>query len=58
MMSRAAMAVVAAVFFGAVSGCTVLAEDRRTTPTDARRSECERNGGYWATASGMCKIGA
>jgi hypothetical protein len=29
-----------------------------TIPTDAQRRECERNGGYWVTASGSCKIGA
>jgi hypothetical protein len=27
-------------------------------PTDAQQRECERNGGYWVTASGYCKIGS
>jgi hypothetical protein len=58
MMSRAAIAVVAAVLFVAAGGCTVLTVAQGTVPTDAQRRECERNGGYWATSSGYCKIGA
>jgi hypothetical protein len=50
--------VVAAVFFVAAGGCTVLTVAHGTVPTDAQRRECERNGGYWATSSGYCKIGA
>lgn len=57
-MSRAGMAVVAAVLFVAVSGCTTLAQAQSTVPTNTQRRECERNGGYWATAAGMCRIGA
>jgi hypothetical protein len=56
MMSRAAMAVLAALFFGAVSGCAGLAKDQGTDPIDARRRECERKGGYWSTAADMCRI--
>ena len=26
--------------------------------TDAQQRECERNGGYWVTSSGYCKIGS
>jgi hypothetical protein len=26
--------------------------------TEGQRRECERNGGYWSTAAGMCRIGA
>jgi hypothetical protein len=44
-------------------GCTMIARAQSsppqgTTPTDAERRECERNGGYWATAAGFCRIGA
>jgi hypothetical protein len=61
MMGRTAMAVVAAVLVAAASGCTVVAgaqSAQSAAPTDAQRRECERNGGYWATSSGICKIGA
>lgn len=58
MMCRAGLAVVAAVVFVAVSASTMLAQAQGTIPTEAQRRECERNGGYWATASGICKIGA
>jgi hypothetical protein len=57
-VSRIAMAVAAAVFFGTVSGCTALPPVQNTAPTGAQRLECERNGGYWATAAGFCRIGA
>jgi hypothetical protein len=40
------MTVIAVVFFGAVSGCTVLAENQGSVPTNAQRREWERNGGY------------
>ena len=57
-MGRMGLALVAAVFFAAVTGSSVLAQAQGTIPTEAQRRECERNGGYWATASGICKIGA
>jgi hypothetical protein len=44
--AQAAMTVIAVVFFGAVSGCTVLAENQGSVPTNAQRREWERNGGY------------
>jgi hypothetical protein len=58
MMSRAEMAVMAAVLFTAASVCTMPAPAQGTVATDAQKRECERNGGYWVTASGFCKIGA
>jgi len=48
---------VAAVFFVAVSGSSMLAQAQGTIPTEAQRRECERNGGYWNTAAGFCKVG-
>jgi hypothetical protein len=57
-MSRAGMAVVAAVLLVAGSVCTTLAQTQGTVPTEAQRRECERNGGYWSTAAGICRIGA
>ena len=57
-MSRAGMAVVAAVLLVAGSVCTTLAQAQGTVPTEAQQRECERNGGYWSTAAGMCRIGA
>ena len=56
-MDRMGLALVAAVFFVAVSGSSMLARAQGTIPTEAQRRECERNGGYWATAAGFCKIG-
>ena len=56
-MGRMGLALVAAVFFVAVSGSSILAQAQGTIPTEAQRRECERNGGYWATAAGFCKIG-
>ena len=57
-MGRMGLALVAAVFFAAVSGSSMLARAQGTIPTEAQRRECERNGGYWATAAGFCKIGS
>jgi hypothetical protein len=57
-MAKVATAAVAAVFFAAVSGCTPLSPVQGSAPADAPRLECERNGGYWATAAGFCRIGA
>ena len=56
-MRRMGLALVAAVFFVAVSGSSMLAQAQGTIPTEAQRWECERNGGYWAPAAGFCKIG-
>jgi hypothetical protein len=57
MMGRAGIAVMAAVLFVALGGCAAPGA-QGTLPADAQRRECERNGGYWATASGFCRIGA
>ena len=56
-MCQAGLAVVAAVFLGPCAS-TMLAQAQGAIPTEAQRRECERNGGYWATASGMCRVGA
>jgi hypothetical protein len=57
-MGRMGLALVAAVFFVAVSGPSMLVQAQGTIPTEAQRRECERNGGYWATTAGYCRIGA
>jgi hypothetical protein len=56
-MGRMGLALVAAVFFVAVSGSSMFAQSQGTIPTEAQRRECERNGGYWDTAAGFCKVG-
>ena len=56
-MDRMGLALLAAVFFVAVSGSSMLAQAQGAIPTEAQRRECERNGGYWDTAAGFCKIG-
>jgi hypothetical protein len=56
-MGRMGLALVAAVFFVAVGGSSMLAQAQGTIPTEAQRRECERNGGYWDTAAGFCKVG-
>jgi hypothetical protein len=57
-MGRMGLALVAAVFFVAVSGSSMLAQAQGTIPTDAQRREGERNGGYWDTAAGFCRVGS
>jgi hypothetical protein len=57
-MGRMGLALVAAVFFVAVSGSSMLAQAQGTIPTEAQRRECERNGGYWDTTAGFCRIGS
>ncbi len=57
-MVRMGLALVAAVFFMVVSGASMLALAPGPMPTDMQRRECERNGGYWSTAAGFCRIGA
>jgi hypothetical protein len=52
------MAAVAAVVFVLASGLTTLAQAQGTVPTEAQRRECERNGGHWSTAAGMCRMGS
>jgi hypothetical protein len=58
-----ARVLVVASFIAAVTGgCAMAAQApphplQGTTPTDAQRRECERNGGSWATAAGFCRIG-
>jgi hypothetical protein len=57
-MIRMGLALMAAVFFVAVSGASVLVQAQGTIPTQAQRRECERNGGYWSTAAGFCRVGS
>jgi hypothetical protein len=57
-MGRMGLALVAAVFFLAVSASSMLTQAQGTTPTEAQRRECERNGGYWDTAAGFCRVGS
>lgn len=57
-MVRMGMALLAAIFFVAVIGTSMLAQAQGTIPTEAQRRECERNGGYWDTAAGFCRVGA
>ena len=47
----------ALVVFLATSGWTRLGQAQGTTSTEAQQLECQRNGGYWATAAGYCKVG-
>lgn len=56
-MATVARAVIAGLFLAALSGCTPLSAGQGQAPADPRL-ECERNGGYWATAAGFCRIGA
>ena len=58
MNGKARSAVVAGSILAAVSVWTQVMAAPAPVPTDAQRHECERNGGYWVTASGYCKIGA
>jgi hypothetical protein len=55
---RAKTVIVVTIVLAAVSGAAVVASAQGTIPTDAQRLECERNGGYWVTATGSCKIGS
>jgi hypothetical protein len=57
-MDRLALTLAAAVIFVSVSGAWALAVAQGTIPTEAQRRECERNGGYWDTAAGFCKVGS
>ncbi len=57
-MTGTRWALLTVVFLAAMGVSTILAQAQDTVPTEAQRRECERNGGYWATASGMCRIGA
>jgi hypothetical protein len=57
-MGRMGLALVAAVFFAAVNGSSMLAQAQGTIPTEAQRRECERNGGYWDTTAGFCRVGS
>jgi hypothetical protein len=41
-----------------VAALFVLALGVATAGAQAPERECERNGGYWVTATGHCKIGA
>ena len=57
MTSRVGMTMAAVVVFLAVSALTTLGQAQGTMPMETQRRECERNGGYWATAAGFCKAG-
>jgi hypothetical protein len=57
-MSRTRWALMTVIFVAAMGVSTILAQVQSTVPTETQRRECERNGGYWATAAGMCRIGA
>jgi hypothetical protein len=56
-MGRVGSAVAGAVFFVVLSGAAMLAQAHGPTPTEAQRRECERNGGYWNTTAGYCRVG-
>jgi hypothetical protein len=57
-MSKRGAARVALVFFVAVGAASMVAQAQGKIPTESERRECERNGGYWDSASGFCKAGA
>lgn len=57
MRSGRALMMVALVVFVAASGWPRLGQAQGTTASEAQQLECQRNGGYWATAAGYCKIG-
>jgi hypothetical protein len=46
------------LILAAVCVGTEVAAAPALAPTDTQQRECERNGGYWVTASGYCKIGS
>jgi hypothetical protein len=46
------------LLLAAVCVGTDVAAAPAVAPADAQQRECERNGGYWVTASGHCKIGS
>jgi hypothetical protein len=52
------LAAVAAVFFVAVSGSTMLAQAQGTAATETDQQQCEREGGYWDAVPGVCETGA
>lgn len=56
-MGRMGLALVATVFFVALNGSSML-QAQGTIPTEAQRRECERNGGYWDTTAGFCRVGS
>jgi hypothetical protein len=58
MINRAGMAAIGAIVLMLASAFPPLTRAQGTAPTESQRRECERNGGYWATAAGMCKFGA
>ena len=41
----------------ALAGCSLSASPS-ASPAFTPQAECERNGGYWDTAAGFCKVGA
>jgi len=56
MMGRALVMITITCFIAA-SGWPKPARAQGAAPIETQR-ECERNGGYWVTVSGYCKIGA
>jgi hypothetical protein len=57
-MGKRGAALVAVVFFVGVGAGSIVAQAQGKIPTESERRECERNGGYWDSASGFCKAGA
>jgi len=57
-MGKRGAALVAVVFFVAVGAASMVAQAQVRIPTESERRECERNGGYWDSAAGFCKVGA
>lgn len=57
-MRRTVLAAVAAVFFVAVSGSTMLVQAQGTVAPETEQQQCEREGGYWDSVPGVCEVGA
>jgi hypothetical protein len=51
-------ALLGALILAATCAGTEVAAAPAPAPTDAQQRECERNGGYWVTTAGYCKIGS
>jgi hypothetical protein len=57
MMGRAGRrAVTSVILLAALWAAT--SDAHAAAASEAEQRACERNGGYWVTASGYCKIGA
>ena len=57
-MSGARIVIFGLIISAVVGAAPTSVVAQTTVPTDAQRRECERNGGYWVTAVGYCKVGA